>query len=150
MLALLCSMVPLATCKIPVNDPNDLIVSPHGPLLRLEDSPIRTRWLANIYCRTKSGLPPIQGLHETDPILEKDKNEPWHPDASSPVIKVAEGEFTAATIKMQGNPRRIPQRCRLFSGADQRNPEPAAGANRPRLRLGEFGGFFSCQLSGRT
>jgi poly(beta-D-mannuronate) lyase len=84
---------------------NNLIVSPHGPLVRVEDEPVGTRWLANIYYGSKLGLPPTEGLREANPFLVKGADELWRPLATSPVIGAAEGEFAEVTNDIQGNPR---------------------------------------------
>lgn len=68
---------------------NNLLVSPHGPLIRVEDDPLRTRWVGNLHHGTELGLPPVEGLIAADPRLVRSADGLWQPAPDSPVLRAA-------------------------------------------------------------
>jgi hypothetical protein len=84
---------------------NNVIVSPHSPLVRMEDEAIRTRWLANLVHGAEIGLPPHAGLRQADPQLHQAPDGLWRPTVRSPALGAAEGDFEQVTEDIEGKPR---------------------------------------------
>jgi len=99
---------------------NNLIVSPHGPLIRVDDEPVGTRWLANLGYGTELGLPPTEGLSLADPLLVTGADHISRPGPGSPCIGAAEGEFPSITEDIHGRPRGARKDIGSFQSSGER------------------------------
>jgi poly(beta-D-mannuronate) lyase len=103
---------------------NNLIVSSHQPLVRVEDEPVRTRWVANLAHGTALGVPESDGLRPLDPRLEQGADGLWRPSGQSPARGAAQGDFADVAEDIEGRARGL----RKDLGCVQWGQEPARHA----------------------
>lgn len=103
---------------------NNLIVSSHSPLIRVEDEPLGLRWEGNLWHGARLGLPATEGLGECDPLLVRDADDIWHPARESPVIDAACGVFPEVFEDILGRPRGHQKDvgCSEFGAGGPRHP----------------------------
>ncbi len=102
---------------------NNIIVSDHDPLIRLDAVPQNMKWLGNIVFGASLGFKQIEGISIVDPKLHlyRDRNGLWRPDKSSPVTKAAKGDFSFIKEDIEGQTR---QKGKKDVGCDQISNAP--------------------------
>jgi len=81
-------------------------------------------WSGNIIWQTVGpGVMPPETYDEVDPLLEAKANGLLRPQAGSPAIDTAVGDFTAVVVDMDGQPRQTPK----DRGADEISGAPVVG-----------------------
>jgi poly(beta-D-mannuronate) lyase len=81
-----------------------VIVGKDPPLVKLQDQPINTTWLANFMFGADAGLD-SPGVLTVDPKLARGEDGIWRPSATSTVIAAAKGDFPFVTEDIEGRPR---------------------------------------------
>lgn len=81
-------------------------------------------WSGNIIWQTAGpGAMPPGSYDEVDPLLQASANGLFRPQAGSPAIDSAVGDFAAVVVDMDGQPRQIPK----DRGADEISDAPVLG-----------------------
>lgn len=100
---------------------NNLIVSPHGPLVRFDDQPLGTTWVGNLFFGADTGLPAdAVGIRTADPQLVKGDDHVHRPGLPSPARGAAQGTFDTIKLDIDGQPRTGPRDI----GCDQSSDAP--------------------------
>lgn len=83
---------------------NNVVVTTFSPIVKLQDQPIGTKWIGNVFFGADAGIRD-SGVKVSDPKLMQDDAKLWRPVPASPLIGAAEGEFTSVTDDIEGRPR---------------------------------------------
>ena len=99
---------------------DNVVLSRQSPLVTLHDPTATVTYLGNIMFGAELSIPPMPGIRQVDPKLQRAPDGLWRPAADSPAIGSAEGNVADIKLDMDAQNRS----GKRDVGADQRSDEP--------------------------
>lgn len=99
---------------------NNLVVSSHGPLIKVVTAPQSFAWAGNIFFGAPAGIE-TEGITASDPQVKLGADGLWRPSPESPALRNAVAHPARPVQDMDGQPR--PEKHATI-GADEPGPAP--------------------------
>ncbi len=98
---------------------NNIVVGNDSPLIQYERAPTNIKYEGNLFHGAPLGIPQTPGIKLVDPLLSKSADGLMRPNANSPAINAAAGNYPDITTDIDGDTR---PEGDVDIGADERAP----------------------------
>jgi poly(beta-D-mannuronate) lyase len=102
---------------------NNVIVAKESPIVKFQDQPLNTTWIANYFFGAETGVAE-PGVRSVNPLMRKGEDSIFRPQRSSPLVKAAEGDFPFIVDDIEGRSRDVKKDVGCFQSTGEATRKP--------------------------